>query len=264
MVLLFFGNLSDRFGRRIVIIWALSLFATSALLFALATNVVFLFAGRVLQGAGAGLAMGAATASLVENNISGNPRFASSLATVVTVSGLTFALVISGALARFIPLPLFWSYIVLLALTLVTIMVLAMTPDDRPEKPSRRQFASLRVAPGLGRIFTRATLAVSLGYGVGAIFLSLGAHMISQFAQTQDTLMIGILLGSSSAAIGLTALLRGNIPAHICGWTGTVLTIISLAIMEVAAAAAGSLAVFCCGVWSVVRPIPCASPADWG
>ncbi len=74
VVLLLFGNPSDRFGRRVVMIWGIGPIAASAVVFAFAPNVMFLFAGHLLQGAGSGLAMGAATASLVENNISRNPQ----------------------------------------------------------------------------------------------------------------------------------------------------------------------------------------------
>lgn len=248
-VLLVFGNLSDRLGRRIVMMWGVGLITGSAVVFALAPNVGFLFAGRVLQGAGAGLAMGAATASLVENSPSRNPRFASTLATISTASGLTLALVISGVLARFAPLPLFWSYIVLLVLGLGTFMALACSPTDRPTDAPRLRFATLRLAPGLRLTFTIATLSVALAYGVGAIFLSLGAHMIRQFVQTEDTLVIGVLLGCSSAAIGATALLLRSVPAFVSVWTGTVLTAISLAIM-LGAAWSGSVVVFL--VWCLI------------
>lgn len=242
-VLLLFGSLSDRFGRRIVMIWGVGLIAVSAMAFAVAPHVAFLFVGRLLQGAGSGLAMGAATASLVDNNISRNPRFASSLATVSTASGLTLALVTSGVIARYVPMPLFWSYIVLLVLALASIVALACTPDDRPAEVGRWQFASLRIAPGLRRVFAIATLSVALAYGVGAIFLSLGAHMIGQFAQTRDALLIGMLLGCSSATIGITALALRRVPPLVCVWVGTALTVVSLALMG-AAAASGSIAVF--------------------
>lgn len=68
-----FGNLSDLYGRRLVMIGGVLLIALSTLLFAFAPHVGFLFAGRALQGIGSGLAMGAATVSLIENNPRSNP-----------------------------------------------------------------------------------------------------------------------------------------------------------------------------------------------
>src|SRR6478735_7552625 len=106
LTLVLFGGVSDLIGRRRAMMIGVALITASAIVFAAAADVGFLFAGRVLQGAGTGLALGAASAALVEHNISTNPRVASSLATVSTSTGLTLALVVSGVLAQVAPLPL--------------------------------------------------------------------------------------------------------------------------------------------------------------
>lgn len=243
VVLPIFGNLSDLYGRRLVMIGGITLIAVSAVLFALAPHVTFLFAGRVLQGAGAGLAMGAATVSLIENNTRSNPRFASTMATVATATGLTLALFLSGMLAQFVPLPLVWSYIVLLVLALASTAALLFTPDDRPAVTRRWRPQSPGVPRGIRLSFSIAALSVVLAYSTGAIFLSLGAHMIAQFAHTDNTAILGALLASSSAAICLTALLLVRVPARTQVWAGTVLTILSLALM-VAASTFGSIGLF--------------------
>lgn len=243
VVLPIFGNLSDLYGRRLVMIGGITLIAVSAVLFAFAPHVTFLFAGRVLQGAGAGLAMGAATVSLIENNTRSNPRFASTMATVATATGLTLALFLSGMLAQFVPLPLVWSYIVLLVLALASTAALFFTPDDRPAVTRRWRPQSPGVPRGIRLSFSIATLSVVLAYSTGAIFLSLGAHMIAQFAHTDNTAILGALLASSSAAICLTALLLVRVPARTQVWAGTVLTILSLALM-VAASTFGSIGLF--------------------
>ena len=243
VVLPLFGNLSDQFGRRLVMIWGVALIAASAITFAIAPNVSFLFVGRVLQGAGSGLAMGAATASLVENNSTGNSRLASSLATVSTAAGLTLALVFSGIFAHFIPMPLFWSYILLLALTVTAGIALALTPHDRPTQARRWRPRALRLAPGLRLSFSIATLSVTLAYCVGAIFLSLGAHMIGQFADTTNAATVGLLLGCSAATIGVTGLLLARIRPLASVLVGTLLTLVSLALMA-AAATIGSIGLF--------------------
>lgn len=249
VVLPLFGNLSDQFGRRLVMIWGVGLIAASAIAFAIAPNVAFLFLGRILQGAGSGLAMGAATASLVENNTTGNARLASSLATVSTAAGLTLALVLSGVFARFAPMPLLWSYLLLVALTVITVIALALTPDDRPVQTEKWRPRALRLLPELRLSFSIATLSVSVAYCAGAIFLSLGAHMIGQFAGTSDTALVGVLLGCSSAAIGVTGLFLARVRPHVSLLVGTLLTIISLALMA-AAAAFGSIGIFL--AWCVV------------
>ncbi len=212
----------------------------------------FLFAGRVLQGAGTGLALGAASAALVEHNISTNPRVASSLATVSTSTGLTLALVVSGVLAQVAPLPLVLSYVVLLALGGGALFALRRTPDDRPVSAARWRPQPLRVPKGIRLVFVAATISVSIAYSVGAIFLSLGALMIRQFTQTTDLIVIGALLGVSSLSIGLTALLLSRVPARRAVWVGATLSLFGLALMA-AVAMTGSIVLFL--LWCVVGGI---------
>ena len=252
VVLPIFGNLSDQFGRRWVMIAGVVLIAASAVIFALAPNVAFLFAGRVLQGAGAGLAMGAGTAALIENNPTSSPRFASSMATLATATGLALALIVSGALAQFFPMPLFWSYIVLLILSLASIAALLCTPDDRSGRTHGWRPQAPSVPRGIRLRFSIATLSVALAYCVGAIFLSLGAHMITEFTQTGNTATVGLLLGCSAAAIGITALFLSRVPAYASVWVGASLTVLSLGLMA-AASAFGSISLFL--GWCVVGGI---------
>ncbi|WP_421106416.1 MFS transporter [Streptomyces sp. NEAU-S77] len=252
VVLPLFGNLSDLFGRRRIMITGIALIGASTLVFTFAPHVAYLYAGRVLQGAGTGLAMGAATASLIENNTTSSPRFASTMATVATSTGLTLALLISGVFAEYLPLPLVWSYIVLLALTTTSITALLLSPDDRPltKTPWRPQIPF--VPAGIRTGFVIATLSVALAYCVGAILLSLGAHMIDQFTHTNHTAVIGTLLATSSAFIGLTGLCTGRVPARALVWAGTGLTLVSLALMT-AASALQSLPLFL--IWCVIGGI---------
>lgn len=269
VVLLLFGGVSDAIGRRRAMMIGIALIAASAIVFAVAPNVGFLFFGRVMQGAGTGLALGAASAALVEHNVSQNPRFASSMATVSTSTGLALALVVSGFVAQLVPLPLVWSYVVLFVLAAATVAALAATPDDRriTEDGGAQDGGAqhgrgaggratawwrpqpLRVPRGIRLVFVIATLSVSIAYCVGAIFLSLGAQMVRQFGQTTDMIVVGCLLGCSALAIGVTALLLSRVPAHVSVWVGGVLSLASLGVMAVVAAT-GSIGLFL--VWCVV------------
>lgn len=252
VVLPLFGNLSDVFGRRRVMLAGIALIGASSIVFAFAPHVSYLYVGRVLQGAGAGLAMGAATASLMENNTTSNPRFASTVATVATSSGLTLALLISGFFAEYLPLPLVWSYFLLLILAAASIVALLLSPDDRPTRRARWRPQFPYVPVGIRTGFVIATLSVALAYCVGAIFLSLGADMIDQFTRTDNTAVVGILLATSSAFIGFTGLFLARVPARTMVWAGAGLTLFSLALMA-AASAHQSLPLFL--AWCVVGGI---------
>src|SRR6059058_3797013 len=64
--LLLFGRLSDRFGRRPVILAGLVAACVGLALFAAAQSTAWLFAARVVQGLAVGMISGPATAALVE------------------------------------------------------------------------------------------------------------------------------------------------------------------------------------------------------
>jgi MFS family permease len=61
-----FGDISDHIGRRATMLLGLCASLIGALLFAVALNVLCLFAGRAFMGVGVGLTAGASTAAMVE------------------------------------------------------------------------------------------------------------------------------------------------------------------------------------------------------
>jgi MFS family permease len=250
LVLIFFGGVSDYVGRRRTMLFGILLIAVSAVLFAVAPNVGWLFAARALQGFGTGFAIGAASARLVENNISANPRFPSSMTTASTATGLTLALVLSGLLAQLAPLPLVLSFVLLFVLAAAAFVVVALTPDDRPAPSAQRwRPQALHLAPGTIRPFILATLSVSVAYSVGALFLSLGSSMAGQLTHTTNLVVIGATLALSSLVIGVTALLIQRLHAHLAIAIGAATSIGGLAAMA-ATASSGSLALLL--TWAVI------------
>jgi MFS family permease len=250
IVLLFFGGVSDFVGRRRTMLFGIVLIALSAVVFALAPNVGWLYVARTLQGFGTGFAIGAASARLVENNISSNARFASSMTTASTATGLTLALLLSGVLAQLAPLPLVLSFVLLFVLAALAFVFVALTPDDRPPATAERwRPQALHLAPGTVRPFIVATLAVSVAYSVGALFLSLGSSMAGQLTHTSNLIVIGATLALSSLVIGVTALLIQRIHAHLAIVLGGVVSIAGLGVMA-ATASSGSLPLLL--VWAAV------------
>lgn len=253
VVLIFFGGVSDYVGRRRAMLFGIVLIALSAVLFAVAPNVGWLFAARALQGFGTGFAIGAASARLVENNISANPRFPSSMTTASTATGLTLALVLSGVLAQLAPLPLVLSFVLLFVLAVASFVFVALTPDDRPAPTGERwRPQALHLAPGTVRPFVVATFSVSVAYTVGALFLSLASSMARQLTHTSNLVVIGATLALSSVVIGVTALLIQRVHAHLAIVLGGVVSIGGLALMA-ATASSGSLALLL--LWSAVAGV---------
>ncbi|WP_051973160.1 MFS transporter [Cryobacterium sp. MLB-32] len=252
VVLLVFGGLSDAIGRRRAMLLGVALITLSAAVFAVAPNVGFLFAGRILQGVGTGFAIGAASAALVENNGSRNPRFASSMATVSTSTGLTLALFASGFLVQVAPLPLVLSFALLVVLGLLVFGLVWRTPHDGPAERVRVRPQAPRLPRGLIRVFILSTVSVGTAYSIGAMFLSLGAQMARDLTGTTNLIVVGGLLAVSSLTIGVTALFLSRVHAHVSIMIGAVVSLAGLGLMA-ATTVSGSVGLFL--VWCVVGGI---------
>jgi MFS family permease len=242
LVLLLAGGVSDTIGRRRAMLIGVGLIGVSALIFAVASNVGFLFAGRVFQGIGTGFALSAASAALVENNRSTNPRFASVLTTVSTSTGLTLVLVLSGGLAQYAPWPLRLSFWLLFVLASLIFVLIWFMRRDHPGRAvgsggsrTRWRPSGVHVPRSLVRVFVASTLGVVVAFSVGAIFLSLGSSMVRELTGTDNLLVVGGLLASSSIAIGVTALLLQRIQSHVALIIGGIVSLVGLGVMELGA-----------------------------
>jgi len=131
--LLFFGELSDRIGRRPVILGGLVVGTIGLALFVLATSVAWLFAARIAQGVSVGMAGGAATAALVELDPHGDRRHAALLATLAQTVGGAAGPLLTGMLAQWFPAPRVLAYVVgMAACILAAVLLLAMPEPGQP------------------------------------------------------------------------------------------------------------------------------------
>src|SRR5690349_9506 len=95
--LLLVGPLSDRLGRRPLLLPGLGFAAVSSVVFILAQGLPALFIGRVLSGISAGLFTGTATAALLDLAPESHKQRATLIATVVNMGGLGLGPLLAGA-----------------------------------------------------------------------------------------------------------------------------------------------------------------------
>ncbi|HEY5762774.1 MAG TPA: MFS transporter [Rhodocyclaceae bacterium] len=137
-----FGTLSDRFGRKRVIVIGLLIYAFGSIVCALAGSIEMLIAGRVLQGAGA---ISAAVTALAAD-LTRDASRTRVMAMIGSSIGLVFALslVIAPPLAGAIGLTgIFWLTALLSLAGIVVLLRLVPAEPPRPSKPKRTRFAEV-------------------------------------------------------------------------------------------------------------------------
>ena len=99
------GNLSDRLGRKRLLIPAMVVMTLASVVFALAESVPLLFAGRVLQGLAIGGFLGVGAAFVVDHARDDSKALAAALAGVFFRLGFGLGPGFAGILAQYGPNP---------------------------------------------------------------------------------------------------------------------------------------------------------------
>jgi MFS family permease len=247
------GSVSDRVGRRPALLIALAIEMAGMLLFAEARGVGWLFAARILQGIGTGIAMGTISAALLDLQPERSPRLGALLGVVAPLSGLAAGALGAGLLVQYAPDPTRLVYWLLLGGFAATIVVAAAIPETVQGRG--RWVGSLRprlAVPGSLRTAFIATIpCLTATWALGGLVLSLGpsltATVLGDESHVAGALPIFIMAGVSALAsirvrdAHARATARGGLAGLIVG-VGVALVALadgSIALFLVGAAIAG-------------------------
>lgn len=208
-VLVGFGDVSDYVGRRTAILWGLGASLVGTLLFALAPDVLWLFAGRAFMGIGVGLTAGPSTAAMVEFSGQEAARRAATITTTAQAAGLAAALLLGGALVQYAPLPARLNFWVLFAVLAALFTVAGFLPHRTGSDAHRRWRPKPPFIPHhLRSEFAVAAAAVTSAYAHAVMILCLGGQVARDLVGSPNTLVNGAalsLFAIASAAVGIGA-----------------------------------------------------------
>ncbi|BBY18124.1 MFS transporter [Mycolicibacterium litorale] len=178
--LLTVGSLSDRVGRRPVLIASLVVAAAGTAIFWAAEGPVWLALARVVQGVATGTATGALAAGLLEFAPAERPHRGPTMTAVGTTFGLAVGGGSAGLLVSLSPRP---DGVVFPALTMALLLLAALV-SLIPETVARRKagFAAMRprvrVPREARRGFVAAIPAIVAGWSMTGLFLALAPSLI--------------------------------------------------------------------------------------
>lgn len=211
------GGLSDRFGRRPVLLVSLAVMAADYVVMALAGTVWLLFAGRVVGGIAAATQ---ATAAAYVADISAPEEKAARFGLIGAAFGLGFVLgpALGGLLGQLGPRAPFWAAAILATANLAFGFLVLPETVRRPRPFEWRRvhpfgaIARLRRLPGLGAVLLMVLLFEVAGYVYPAIWAYYGPAAFGW-----STAAVGLSLASFGIAM---ALVQGTLVTPFIRWFG--------------------------------------------
>lgn len=193
--LILFGNVSDRIGRKPVLLLGLGLSAASALLFLLAGSLAPIYVARIVSGLSAGIFTGTATAYVIDLVPGGRRRLASFAAVVANLGGLGAGTLLAGLLAQWAPHALRAPFAVDLCLVVVATAGLLLAPETMQRRGAfHLTLQRLGVPAEVAAVFVRAGLAGFAAFAVSGVFSSVAPEFLSLGLGHHSPALAGLLV----------------------------------------------------------------------
>ncbi|AQX10615.1 TCR/Tet family MFS transporter [Elizabethkingia ursingii] len=207
------GNLSDKYGRRPIILISLLGFAIDYIFLALSPNIIWLFIGRVIAGiTGASIT----TASAYIADISTEENRAKNFGLIGAAFGMGFIIgpVLGGLLGQFGSRVPFYAAAVL---CLINFIYGYFILPESLDKDHRREFEWKRANP-IGSLFMLKKHPKMSGLILVLILIYIGAHAVQSNWSYFTMYMFGWKEKEVGLSLGLIGLLVGLVQGLLIRW----------------------------------------------
>ncbi|MEV6301397.1 MFS transporter [Actinoplanes sp. NPDC051861] len=211
--LLLAGHVSDRIGRKRILVPALALELVAALLFLSSTSLPVLLTARFLTGLGVGMITATATAYLQELHTLHRPgasrqRF-EVVSTAANSGGLGLGTLVAGFLAQFVEAPLRTPYAIFVLLLSVSLLAVVRTPETVPPQAGTYRWRPQRIGMHGDRVtYLAAAAGAFASFAVFGVFTSLAPGFVAGTLHHPSRLLAGAVVfavfGSAAVAQTLT------------------------------------------------------------
>ncbi|MGV9340171.1 MFS transporter [Streptomyces sp. NPDC003688] len=192
--LLVCGVVSDRLGRKPVLLPALALALAACLIFATATSVAALIAARLFTGIAVGAVVSAGMAAVSDIAGPARKRTGALFASCAMVFGAGLGPLLAGVLSETLPAPTVTVFAVEAALLLTAVLAVLRMPLDRPTAPARGAWVRVpAVPPGSGRQLAQGIAVFAPGITATSFVLSLGPSLLTGLLDTTSRVVAGAL-----------------------------------------------------------------------
>lgn len=215
---LIYGPISDRIGRRPVILTGMMIFLLGALGALLSTNLTMLVAASAIQGMGTGVA-GVMARTMPRDLYAGSAlRYANSLLNMGILVSPLLAPVIGGALAMMFGWRACYAFLLVLCVG-VAFAMLRWLPETRPQQTEkRRMLASFRQLLGDGTFSCYLVMLIGALAGIAVFEASCGVLMGGVLGLSGLTVSILFILPIPAAFFGAWYAGRDGKTFHSLMW----------------------------------------------
>jgi MFS family permease len=209
------GSISDRAGRRRVILAAIVLQTLAMVIFVLAHSVGALYLARIVQGVATGIATGAVSAAIIDLQPPHNSRLGALVAATAPGVGLVIGALGSGVVVQFAPYPLRLIYLIEILLLVLAGVAVALSPETIARRPG--WWRTFRVAVAVPRparaVFWSLVPGMIATWALGGLYLSLGPTLAAGLLHSHSHIVGALVPATLSATSALSSVLtRGWFP----------------------------------------------------